>query len=142
MIMQAFFTECASLHYDLLQIIEEALGLWDNELVSRWTHHNGDIRITHRSSIAHNQLQRLIAGTIEGGRVQPMLKLVYQDTRSEEIIIVCGARIRKWIQNQLLSKSSARAQLQAQETAYMCPANYSLDFVGYEDIHSISENKI
>lgn len=34
MMMQAFLRECASLHHDLLQIIEEALGLWDDELVS------------------------------------------------------------------------------------------------------------
>lgn len=141
MIMQAFFIECASLHHDLLQIIEEALGLGADELVSRWIHHNGDIRITHRVSMAHDQLQKLTAVSVDGKNIQPMLKLVFQGTKGEEIILVCEARIRKWIQNQLLSLSGARAHLQEQETMYGCPADYSLEFVGYEDIHSISENK-
>lgn len=141
MIMEAFFIECASLHHGLLQIIEEALGLGDDELVSRWAHHNGDIHITHHMSIAHGQLRELTSGSIEKNHIQPMLNLVFQGTRGEEIIIVCEARIRKWIQEQLLSSSGARAQLQEQENTYMCPSNYSLEFSGYEDVHSISEDQ-
>lgn len=141
MIMQAFFIECASLHHDLLQIIEEALGLGEDELVSRWIHHNGDIRITHHMSIAHGQLQKLTAGSIDGEHVQTMLKLVFQGTKGEEIIIVCETRIRKWIQNQLLSSLGAKAPLQEQENTYMCLPNYSLEFVGYEDMHSMSGNQ-
>lgn len=142
MIMQAFLRECASLHHDLLQIIEEALGLWDEELVSRWSHRNGEVQTKHRTSSLKGQGEELVTVISEGRGAHPMLKLVFQETRGGEIVIVCGTRIRKWIQNQLLSSSGSRTRLQVEESTYLRPAKYSLDFIGYEDMHNINEMKI
>lgn len=140
MMMQAFLRECASLHHDLLQIIEEALGLWDDELVSRWSHRSGEVRTKHRTSSLKGQVEGLLTGLPEGKGTHPMLMLVFQETRGGEIVVVCGTRIRKWIQNQLLSRSSSgsRTKPQAEECVCLRPAKYSLDFVGYEDMHSTS----
>lgn len=142
MMMQAFHRECASLHHDLLQVIEEALGLWDDELVSRWSHRNGEVRTKQRTSSPKGQVEELMTGLSERRGSHPMLKLVFQETRGGEIVIVCGSRIRTWIQNQLLSSSGSKRRLQAEERVYLRPVKYSLDFVGYEDMHSINEVKI
>lgn len=133
MIMQAFLRECASLHHDLLQIIEEALGLWDNELVSRWSHRNGEVRTKHRKSGPRGHAEGPMAGFSEVRENNPMLRLVFQETRGEEIVMVCSARIRKWIQNQLLSLAGTRKRPHVEEGVYLHPSTYSLDFVGYEN---------
>lgn len=138
MMMQAFNRECASLHYDLLQIIEEALGLWDDELASRWSHRNGEVRTKHRTSSLKGAIEGLMTGLPEGRGIHPMLMLVFQETRGGEIVVVCGTRIRKWIQNQLWSSSGTKTRPQAEECVCLRPSKYSLDFVGYEDMHNTS----
>ncbi|POS68633.1 hypothetical protein DHEL01_v212973 [Diaporthe helianthi] len=117
-------------------IIEEALGLYDDELVSRWSHRNGEVRTKHRTSSLKGQVEGLMTGLPEGESVHPMLMLVFQETRGGEIVVVCGTRIRKWIQNQLLSSSGAKKMPQAEECICLRPAKYSMDFVGYEDMHN------
>lgn len=79
-----------------------------------------------------------MTGLPEGKGIHPMLMLVFQETRGGEIVVVCGTRIRNWIQNQLLSSSGSRMRPQAEECVCLRPAKYSLDFVGYEDMHITS----
>jgi hypothetical protein len=142
MMMQAFVRECASLHHDLLQIIEEALGLSDDELVSRWSHRNGEVRATHRTSTTSSLNGGTVEGLLmtgllpEGNGIQSMLMLVFQETRGGEIVVVCGDRIRKRIRSQLQSASGRSPIPQVSECVCLGPAEYSMDFVGYEDVHN------
>lgn len=134
--MQPFSRDCANLHHDLLHILEEALELWDNELVSRWLSADGEVHCDHHptprtSSTSMTHLEGLMSH-IEGRGPRTMLALAFQNSNSEEIVVMCGAAVQKWIQVRLGRKiDRPRTNRQSEEAGQ--PSKYSVSYVGYED---------
>ncbi|KAK8001564.1 hypothetical protein PG991_013786 [Apiospora marii] len=134
--MQPFSRDCANLHHDLLHILEEALELWDNELVSRWLLADGEVRCDHHptpsqttSSATH--LEGLVSH-IEDRGARTMLSLAFQDNNIEEIVVLCGATVRKWIRVRIGRKiDRSRTNLQPEEAGQ--PSKYFVSYIGYED---------
>ncbi|KAK8066620.1 hypothetical protein PG997_013367 [Apiospora hydei] len=134
MTMQPFSRECANLHHDLLHILEEALGLWDNELVSHWPSADGEVHCTHHPTprpASTCQLEALVS-QIEGRDARVMLALGFEDGTSEEILVVCGATVRKWAQARLgILGGEPRPISQTGRDGHQ--PKYSVSYVGYEN---------
>ncbi|KAK6833296.1 hypothetical protein PG987_007990 [Apiospora arundinis] len=134
MAMQPFSRDCANLHHDLLHILEEALGLWDSELVSRWAAEDGEVRLEHHASPCSAPSARLedLVSQIEGQGARTTLALAFQSNVCEEIVVVCGAAVRKWIQVQLgVNIDSPKRHIRTVEDGQR--SKYSVIYVGYEN---------
>ncbi|KAK7966471.1 uncharacterized protein PG986_000748 [Apiospora aurea] len=134
MAMQPFSRDCANLHHDLLLILEEDLGLWNNELVSRWPSADGEVHRTHHPtprSTSTSQSEALVSQT-EDRDARIMLALGFEDGTNEEMLVVCGAIVRKWVQAQLgIMGGGPRPISQAGRDGHQ--PKYSASYVGYED---------
>ncbi|KAK8135705.1 hypothetical protein PG984_003645 [Apiospora sp. TS-2023a] len=135
--MQPFSRDCANLHHDLLHILEEALELWNNELLSRWPAPDGEVHCEYNpaaprttSTTPTEHLERLVS-QVESQGARTMLALAFQDNASEEVVVVCGSTVRKWIQVRLGPTAGKSRSLQIEEDGQ--PTKYSVSYVGYED---------
>ncbi|KAK8017294.1 hypothetical protein PG993_013620 [Apiospora rasikravindrae] len=134
MTMQPFPRDCANLHHDLLHILEEALGLWNNELVSRWPSADGEVHCTHHPvsrPATTSQLEALVS-QIENRDARLMLALGFQDGTSEEILVVCGATVRKRIQARL-GTVGEKSRIASQTGRDGQHPKYSVSYIGYEN---------
>ncbi|KAK6849221.1 hypothetical protein PG995_013054 [Apiospora arundinis] len=134
MAMQPFSRDCANLHHDLLHILEEALGLWDSELVSHWAAEDGEVRLEHQATPCTAPSTRLegLVSQIEGQGARTTLALAFQNNAYEEIVVVCGAAVRKWIQIQLGDNvDGSRRHTRAVEDGQR--SKYSVSYIGYEN---------
>lgn len=153
--MQSFFEECLLLHHQILLILEEALNLPNNELVSLCAEGNGEVRITHYPSIPVAQLKTgstcriaehtdigiltlLFQDTVGGLEVEdqnhPSLFLPVESKNPGEMILNVGDTLQRWTRNSLLSANHRVTYRQAlKDNEVILPPRYSVGFFGKAD---------
>ena len=139
MTMQPFSRDCANLHHDLLHILEEALGLWDSELVSRWASEDGDIHIENHAAPCNATATRLegLVSQVEGRGARTTLTLGFQNNACEEIVVLCGATVQKWLQVRLGARVDDPRTCLLRTAQDGQRSNYSVSYVGYENSTTI-----
>ncbi|KAK7954641.1 hypothetical protein PG988_015335 [Apiospora saccharicola] len=135
--MQPFSRDCANLHHDLIHILEEALELWNNELLSRWPAPDGEVHceynpVAPRTTTTPTEHLEQLVSQVESQGARTMLALAFQDNASEEVVVVCGSTVRKWIQVRLGPMAVKPRNLQPEEKNGQA-TKYSVSYVGYED---------
>ena len=138
MVMQPFSRDCANLHHDLLHILEEALGLWDSELVSHWASEDGEVHIEHHAAACAAPASRLkgLISQVEAQGARTTLALAFQNNACEEIVVLCGVAVRRWIQARLgAGVGGPGTSLRTVEDGQR--SKYSVIYLGYDNSNTL-----
>lgn len=150
--MEAFLLKCLAVHNDLLQLLEEALHLSPNDLTSRCSAGNSELRITHYPPVPIAQLRTGSTYRISEHTDVGILTLLFQDTvggleiegqtkssefipiessNLNEMVVNCGDTLQRWTANYLRSANHRVTYPPGlQDAEALVPARYSVGFFG------------
>jgi isopenicillin N synthase-like dioxygenase len=158
--MQSFFDSCLLLHHKILIVLEEALFMHSNELVSLCSAGNGEVRITHYPPLPISALKTGNKFRIAEHTDVGVLTLLFQDSvgglevedqkslaagkdgkfipveskNLGEMIVNCGDTLQMWSADLLRSANhrvTYNRDLDADEREdVIIPSRYSVGFFG------------